>query len=89
LSLLKAFVKFVKKFPYTTLVSMGEAPSSEKGLKEKYENALLQSKSPKIYRFLPPLHKYALVKASDLVILPLKEESIPLVFLEAWSMKNL
>jgi glycosyltransferase involved in cell wall biosynthesis len=88
LNLLRAFVKFVKQFPYTTLVSIGEAPSSEKELVEKYENALLQSKRLKIYRFLPSLHKYAFIKASDLVVLPSKEETIPLVFLEAWSMKK-
>uniref|UniRef100_A0A7C5USC3 Glycosyltransferase n=1 Tax=candidate division CPR3 bacterium TaxID=2268181 RepID=A0A7C5USC3_UNCC3 len=67
---------------------MGEASSSEKELIEKYENALLQSKRLKIYRFLPSLHKYAFIKASDLVVLPSKEETIPLVFLEAWSMKK-
>jgi glycosyltransferase involved in cell wall biosynthesis len=88
LNLLRAFVKFVKQFPYTTLVSIGEASSSEKELIEKYENALLQSKRLKIYRFLPSLHKYAFIKASDLLVLPSKEETIPLVFLEAWSMKK-
>jgi glycosyltransferase involved in cell wall biosynthesis len=80
LNLLRAFVKFVKQFPYTTLASIGEASSSEKELIEKYENALLQSKRLKIYRFLPSLHKYAFIKASDLLVLPSKEETIPLVF---------
>jgi glycosyltransferase involved in cell wall biosynthesis len=85
---LKALIKVIEQYPNVIMVCVGNTPMHEKALIEQVEKTLIKNKKLIIYTYLPSLYKYALIKASNLLILPSREETIPLVFLEAWSMRK-
>jgi len=77
----------------TKFLVLGKRPREMDESRDGIEASLIEKKLVKhgllkIYETLPETDKYALIEASDIVVLPSYGETIPLVFLEAWAFKK-
>jgi len=86
---LKAFNNLISYFPNVISIVIGRYPLSKVSpLIVRLEKELMKKGKLIIFQNVSELFKYAVIKAGDFVVLPSFEETIPLVFLEAWSLQK-